>query len=310
VDEPLNPTQRQVLDRLKRPAVEPAPVADGYAEGLRAQLEAELADVVEHLGGERIVVSKHALASVHACERHHLGEPDFEWTVRSARGTVAHKAIQLSVNWRGEIVPPELVDEALAILVDGETSLATWVGGLREAARAELRGEVVDLVTKFVESFPPLKASYKPVTESAVRVDLFDGLLRLQGKPDLTIGIARGNVPNKVVVDLKSGTPVSVHRDDLRFYALLETLRQGVPPRLLVSFYLDAGRPECEEVTDALLESALARAADGVRKIVETTRAVRAARVQPSNVCGWCRLRPDCSEGRAHWEQRDAELGR
>src|SRR3954469_9021221 len=64
VDAPLNPTQRQVLDRLKRAAVEPAPGGGGYDDGLLDQLEAELADVVEPLGGQRIVISKHALASV------------------------------------------------------------------------------------------------------------------------------------------------------------------------------------------------------------------------------------------------------
>jgi hypothetical protein len=36
-------------------------------------------------------------------------------------------------------------------------------------------------------------------------------------------------------------------------------------------------------------------------------RAQRAAGVSPGAACGWCRLRPDCSEGAAYWSQREEE---
>ena len=65
----------------------------------------------------------------------------------------------------------------------------------------------------------------------------------------------RGFPPGKVLLDLKTGGFGPAHRDDLRFYALVETLRLGVPPRLLATYYLDAARLQQEAVTEELLRS-------------------------------------------------------
>ncbi len=67
---------------------------------------------------------------------------------------------------------------------------------------------------------------------------------------------------------------------------------------------LDAARVEVEDVTPAVLDSALARTIDGARKLIEVLRAQRAAMVSPGALCGWCPIRADCSEGTAHWTER------
>ena len=303
----LNPAQRRVFELLRRstPSVAAPP---GMADALHADLEDALAPWVAYLGGERLYVNKHALVRIHGCERHFLDtHGDFEWTPRTARGTVVHKAIQLTVNWQGEPEPAELVDEAVARLVDAESSIGPWLAAMPASVRADLRSEAVDLVCAFQECFPPLEPSWRPRTETGVRVELFDGLIQLSGRVDLTLGAPRGDEPRKVIIDMKTGTAAAHHREDLRFYALLETIRMGVPPRLLATYYLDAGRAEVEDVTPSLLESALARTIDGTRQLIEVLRAQRAADVSPGAVCGWCRLRPDCSEGAAYWSQREEE---
>ena len=136
-------------------------------------------------------------------------------------------------------------------------------------------------MSAFQECFPPLEPRWRPVTETGIRVELFDGLVRLTGRVDLTLGHPAGDLPRKVIIDLKTGLPAGYHRDDLRFYALLETVRMGVPPRALATYYLDAARVEVEEVTPAVLEAALARTIDGTRKLIEVLRAQRAAMVSP-----------------------------
>jgi hypothetical protein len=300
----LNPAQRRVLELLRRSG-DPAPAPEGLAPGVVAALEHGLADLVDQLGGEPLLVNKHALARIHACERHHFEtHRSFEWSAHTARGSVIHKAVQLSVNWRGEPHPPHLVDEALAILGDGDDGLSRWLAGAPESARAELRGTAIDLVSAFQECFPPLEARWRPVTETSIRVELFDGLVRLAGRVDLTLGHPAASVPRKVIIDLKTGVPASYHRDDLRFYGLIETVRMGVPPRALATYYLDAARVEVEEVTPAVLDAALARTIDGTRKLIEVLRAQRAATVTTGGLCGWCPVRPDCAEGTAYWKQR------
>ena len=173
----------------------------------------------------------------------------------------------------------DLVDEAIARLVDDDRQgIQRFLAGLGPGDRAELRGLAVDLASSFQECFPALRSAWIPVTESRVRVELCGGAVVLSGKTDLSLGRASGLAANKVIIDLKSGRPSLTHREDLRFYALLETMKLGVPPRQLASYYLESGRAHPEEVTVALLRSAVRRTIDGVTTMVELGRGDRPPR--------------------------------
>lgn len=307
----LNPAQQQVLDLLGAPLGE----RPSFDAALRHELRDELEEGLAHLKGDLdpddpFFVSKHKLGSVHGCEVRMLAEEDagFEWSVPTARGTVAHKAIELSVNWRGEPTPTELVDEAIARLSNDGNTLADFLQRASEVDRVELRGEALDRVAKFLESFPPLNARWRPVTESRARVDLLDGRLVLQGKVDLSLGRSQGTTAGKVLIDLKTGGFAPVHLDDLRFYALLETIRLGVPPRLVATYYLDSGDPKVEPVTVGLLRATVARVVDGCERLVGLAHGTvePALRVGPS--CRWCVALAGCEAGRRHLDLDD-ELG-
>ncbi|MDZ7678485.1 MAG: PD-(D/E)XK nuclease family protein [Acidimicrobiales bacterium] len=304
----LNPAQQQVLDLLGAPADERPTFDPTLRDELRAELDSQLA----HLAGDldpddTFFVSKHKLGSVHGCEVRMLAEDDagFEWSVPTARGTVAHKAIELSVHWRGRPTPTELVDESMARLANDGGTLAEFLQRAGEVDLAELRGEALDRVTKFLESFPPLQSRWRPVTESRARVDLLEGRLALSGKVDLSLGQARGTTAGKVLIDLKTGGFAPVHLDDLRFYALLETIRLGVPPRLVATYYLDSGTPRAEAVTVGLLEATVARVADGVDRLVNLAHGTVEPQLRPGPACRWCIVLADCDAGRAHLELDD-----
>lgn len=309
-----NPAQQRVIELLGRGE------ADANADappGLAAELEAELEEALRPLAGrleaafpgERLWISKHTLTSVHGCEAHHqASQGTFEWSVANVRGQVAHKAIELAVNWRGEPVPADLVDDAIARLGEADVGASRFVAGLSEADRAQLRGEATDLVTKFQECFPPLKAAWRPVTESPARVELVGGAVVLSGKVDLTLGKLEPGRATKVIIDLKSGMAVAHHREDLRFYALVETVRLGVPPRMLATYYLDAARAQPEAVTVPLLEAAMRRTVDGVRKLLELAEG-RPPEVRPGPPCRWCPLQETCVEGQAHLSGRADSSG-
>ena len=102
------------------------------------------------------------------------------------------------------------------------------------------------------------------------------------------------------VIDLKTGGANPVHRDDLRFYALVETLRSGVPPRKVASFYLDAGEPVVEDVTERSLMTASRRMLDGVHAEIELQVEGREPVKRPGTSCRWCPLAPECAEGQAY----------
>lgn len=304
----LNPAQREVLDLLGAP-MDARPTFDAE---LRHQLRSDLEGAVAHLApdidpADPIYISKHKLSSVHGCEVRLLAEEaaGFEWSVPTARGTIAHKAVELSVHWRGEPTPTELVDESMARLSNGGDGLAEFLQRASEVDLVELRGEALDRVTKFTESFPPLQARWRPVTESRARVELADGRIVLAGKVDLSLGQARGTTAGKVLIDLKTGGFAPAHLDDLRFYALLETVRIGVPPRLVASYYLDAGVARPESITVALLDATVARVADGVDRLVGLAHGTVAPALRPGPACRWCVRLHECDAGRAHLDEAD-----
>jgi hypothetical protein len=298
---PLNPAQQEVVDLLGSTADERPTYDPGLRNDLRAELEAGLAPVLAALpDGEDLYLAKYPLSQVHSCEARYLAGRDdpFAWTIPSARGTVAHKAIELSVHWRGQPLPMLLVDEAIARLAQGNGSLADFLQTRPEADLAELRSEATDRVSAFIECFPPLKPEWRPVTESSVRVELFDQRIVLQGKVDLTLGHARGNVAGKALIDLKTGGFSPTHTHDLRFYALVETLKLGTPPLRLASYYLDSGRPHPETVTVDLLLAAVHRTVDGARRLVELLHHEHLPIKRPSPACRWCPELATCTEGR------------
>ena len=102
-----------------------------------------------------------------------------------------------------------------------------------------------------------------------------------------------------VLGSVRSRRQAHHHRDDLRFYALLQTLRQRVPPRKLVTYYLDYAEGEAEDVTEGILQAALARALDGVRRHIELTVDGREPVKRPGVACRWCPVRADCAQGAA-----------
>ena len=123
-----------------------------------------------------------------------------------------------------------LVDEALAGSRRGRQLRRIGCRACARSERAELRAEAGERVTQFLECWPALQEDVAPSTEVLIRQELHGGKVVLQGKVDLTIGAPDGLVAGKVLIDLKTGAARPVHFDDLRFYALVETMRLGTPP--------------------------------------------------------------------------------
>lgn len=307
---PLNPAQQEVLDLLGAAPDERPTFAPSLRDVLLAELEDGLAEIAPELTtDDPLFVSKRALSNVHGCELRHVVErgADFSWNATIARGSVAHKAIELSVHWRGEPDPLDMVDEAMARLANGTDGLADWLTTCPEGERAELRALANERVVTFFECFPPLKARWVPVTEGRLRADLLGGRVVLSGRTDLSLGRANGSIAGKVIIDLKTGAFSPSHLDDLRFYALVETLRLGTPPRLLASYYLDSGRAHPEAVTEGLLHAAVERTIDGARILHQLEVGTKEPVTRPSRSCRWCPALAGCGAGRAHLGDDDLD---
>ena len=117
-----------------------------------------------------------------------------------------------------------------------------------------------------------------------------DGPITLRAKADIVIGRSTGNESRKVLIDLKTGRIVARHREDLRFYALVETL----VPRASAEgggIVLARGR-RCGRsiaVTEPMLRSALRRTLDAISRIIELTIEGCSPKPPPSADCFRCR---------------------
>jgi hypothetical protein len=120
----------------------------------------------------------------------------------------------------------------------------------------------------------------------------------LRGKPDFAIGRAlHAGRRRLLLVDLKTGRRNALRNlADMRFYALLATLKYGVAPFRVATFYLDEARWDAEDVDDDVLEAAArtvvakaARAARLAQPVAETE-----LRLLPGPACDWCGRAPGC----------------
>ena len=301
----LNAAQQEVLARLGRPASEHPSFDADLAKRLREDLESRLAEVAEAIDPVApLFIGKRQLAGVFGCEALFLHDEEqlFAWNPPMATGAVAHKAIELGINWRSpDPAPGELVDAALDSLTGGDSGLADWLYRCADVERADLRSLAVSRVSAFWEGWPPLPPKWRPSTESRCRVELCDDRIQLNGKYDLTLGRPEGQRAGKVIVDLKTGRRhLHQHREDLRFYALLETLKLGTPPRTLATYYLESADIDVEEVTKTLLEVALRRTVDGILRYAALHGHLGPPAEplkRPGPPCRWCDLLDSCTEG-------------
>ncbi|HZN15724.1 MAG TPA: PD-(D/E)XK nuclease family protein [Acidimicrobiales bacterium] len=310
----LTPAQQDACDGLLDLGGERPTFRTDLARELHTRLTEATTSIAERLEltGQTLWLDKRALAGAHGCElRYHTdraqGFPG--WSPAMARGAIVHRAIQLAPFVSGPSTPLEVVDEAMArIAHDGDDrSPAIWLRTASPGEVAELRAEATEVVTKFDECFPPIVAKWRPRVEATVRHDLHGGTITLGSRPDLALGKADGHQARVLIVDFKTGQRYHGHGDDLRFCALVETLRLGVPPFRIATYYLDAARWDHEDVNEDVLELAVRRTIDGCVKLAQVLLNEREPSLSPGPLCNYCVLRHECA-GAQQWAETAASL--
>jgi hypothetical protein len=308
----MNPVQVENLERLRPPPEARPSYRSTLRIDIRTYLERELVTVIDRVKADDpksrgMWVGKRHLAAIHGCEARHLAEDErpFEWSVPLARGSVAHKAIELSMHMAGRRDPSELVDDAIGRIIDRESGLGDFLRRADEASTAELRSEASALTAGFLDTFPPLKRGWRPATEVSKRSELCNDGLTLAGKFDLTLGGPNDTTAGRVIIDVKTGGFAPEHREDLRFYALIETLHTGVPPLIVATHYVESGRLQAETVDEDLIWAAALRTIDGVERLAELQADPSTAVKKAGPACRWCPIADTCDVGQAWLNHQD-----
>jgi hypothetical protein len=290
----LTDPQRRTLDRLI--GTEERPI---FAADLRQRLTDRIEGAARELElRDPLWLGKEALNQLARCEgrfaaRLQREDPPFEHSLNTAAGVLVHKAIEVDVGAREGMDPHSIATTAAERLAEREERFAEFWREQTGSEQDDLLMEVVRKVTLFQGSFPPLRELRRemaPITELPVKAQLLGGELTLSGKIDLVLGVPDRLEPNRatrLAVDLKTGGAWPEHAEDMRFYALLMTLRFGVPPYRVASLFLDSGEWQAEEVA----EETLFHAADRVVSAARAAGALLGGRepsLTPGSWCAWC----------------------
>jgi PD-(D/E)XK nuclease superfamily len=297
----LTDPQRRTLEQLigvgERP-VFPADLRQRLVDRIEdAVRELELRDPL-WLGKEKVTDHGRCEGKFHASI---LGEgPAFEHNARSAVGVLLHKAVEVEVGSRDELDLHAVSGRAAERLVDNESRFAEFWRTLSAAEQDEVLMDVVRRVALFRGTFPSLRdlrSDLAPITELPAKAELLGGVLTISGRIDLVLGMPRKTEPTRatrLAIDLKTGGAYPEYAEDMRFYALLMTLRFGVPPYRVASLFLDSGEWQAEDVT----EETLVHAADRVVAAARTAAALgngREAVLTAGVYCGWCPRAETCA---------------
>jgi hypothetical protein len=294
----LTPVQQRTLDGLMARTT-PRPV---FPADLAGRLRARLRGAIEALAldpGRPLWLGKHRLNDHGRCEGLFVAGllaegPPFEHRRQTAAGSLAHKAVELDVP-RGRQDPvPELVERATSRLVEADGAFADYWNRLDQVDASDVSEQAVRLVEQFRMSFPPLSPAWTPMVEFPIRQEF--GPVIVSGRIDLILGTQDREEPmraRRLAIDLKSGRAWPEFPEDMRLYALLLTLRTGVPPFRVASVFLDSGEWQAEDVTERTLFHAAERVT-AAAKAASKLLAGRAPELRPGGFCGWCPRRAAC----------------
>ncbi len=261
-----------LLERLRvtgqpRPPVTPSLVAD-----LVSLLGSGTGDLAPDVEGDRLVITKDRLTTALSCPVHRtadrFGERNFSLPL--ACGALVDVLFRQVVT-TGAVGDP-MAEGLGGLALDGhQASLVTWINELSPADLAELTSEVDRQAFGLVERWPPLESSWLPRTQESMRVALAGSPVELSARVDLAIGRPAAGDASVALVEVKSGARRPAHRDDLRFYALVEVLRSQAPPFAVAAYYTRTGELDVEPVTNGLLVEAARRCLAGIRALAGVT---------------------------------------
>src|SRR5690606_18006321 len=135
---------------------------------------------------------------------------------------------------------------------------------LDEPSERVLRGEAEQDLLDLRAAWPVLPPSVDVRFEPTLRVTSADQRVVVQGMPDLVLGRIDPDRARMLVLDFKTGQArPEAERQEARFYALLATLRWGVPPFRWGVYNVPENRWTVEDLDEQLLRSAVRRVVDG-----------------------------------------------
>lgn len=291
----LTSAQREVFDDLlavgsSRPLAPPT-----LASELAATLETGCAAALDRWPENRLWLSKSHVSTVLRCEGATLAnasDRNEQYSSAVAIGVVSHRAIQVSHTHR-HLTPAAAVDAAIEASRD-DAKFSQWWDDQSAGVQSDLLCQMISRAVGFLDAFPPLPPNWVPRFEESMQAKI--GKLVLSARPDLVLGRPRADMHQTMFLcDFKTGSLNDSHPLEAMFYALVATLRHGVPPFRSTVFSLASGEWTAPDVTADRLRETAASVVDAVNRHVDVMLERREPTYTPDRWCIWCKARPTCA---------------
>ncbi len=271
---------------------------------LRTEIRQFMEDCLVNVTGPH-KINKGSVSKVMQCEGKFMAPDAFGWSPQAARGTIVHKATELYVGGLTDRSPSALAEASVMRIRRGgiDKNLADYFDALTSEEQAELLDEAAENISNFHTMFPPIPDSWNPAPEFSTSAWIGNPKrVILSGKIDLRLGSIDKLQPNRanmLLIDFKTGKPSASDFDDLRFYALIETLRIGVPPFRLANVYLSTGLITTEDYDEDVLWATVERVAEATLKIAGLRDGAFKPTLTPGPACLFCPIAAECKAAEA-----------
>jgi hypothetical protein len=292
----LTPRQVRTLDELlaigaERPAADPNLLSE-----VTARMELAVSAALERWTERSLYMTKGQYLSVLRCEGELLAQANQQRSGTSPAmvvGTIAHRAVQLSYTHPFRPVS-EYVRQSVVGARSADATLDEWWAKLPVSEQSDMLMQITSKVTNFLDDFPPLDPSWSPRFEEPIVAKI--GKLTMASRADLLIGRPRGDLKQTMLlIDLKSGALKEEHADEARFYALVSTLRHGVPPWRSLVYSLASGEYTEPDISAEILLETAEKVGAAVNAMVDVLTERRTPTLTPGPHCRWCPAREHCS---------------
>lgn len=290
--------RRVVTDLLEVQETRPRPDPD-RARRLRDYIEGQLAPLVEDrsVGARRVTLGKTQLDAL-ACDGRYLDllASSFEWSRPTVRGQLIHRAIAIDHHIGRDATTRELMHNAWEEFRHSGDGHLDYAESLAELEVQSLQADAATAVEEYRATFPLLPDTWNIKFEPVLTVRFGAGSVVVRGKPDLVMGRPHPDVRRMLLVDLKTGNRSGHDTQDMRWYALLATLKYRQAPFKVATFYIDEGTWSQEIVSDDVLEAAARGLVDRARTAIRLTDTPVAENLHAGPMCRWCGLADTCQE--------------
>jgi hypothetical protein len=296
----LNVSQKRVFEDLLNVAGERPTASANIGEVLRDRIDAGTRDAVGAWPETTFFLSKSLHSGLGGCEGQVLADyqqrqqsRDRKLPLPAAVGIVAHRAIQISHTHADEAFSP---DQLVRLALEGsleEEGFGTFWSQAAANTQSDVLTRAVSATLGFLDTFPPLASAWAPRFEESVSAKA--GGVRLAARMDLVLGRPKPDGRQTMLLaDIKTSDVRENHFDEAMFYALIASIRHGVPPYRSTVISVASGEWTDPDVTGdrmfAVADDVVSRVNAGVAVLTEQ----RPPTLSPSFACSWCSARDTC----------------